>query len=372
MKRSLSVLLLPLLLAACGPNTPITPEPSTPKPQQGQPETGFTWVNEPLVLWQNQSLYDFTYWVNHDPLQLAGYWKQTYEGNGAFRNEQYSLAWGSWSQDNSVSLVFNGTTGRWVEMNMTFTATEGPVGTSGVKTVYVTDASGSRYYSLQKRDLSGQPIAQGIAEGFGDGRRLPDVIKHGDAKFSSGAEAYTWVMDQPVPRYALTLTHVVFSNDYRVHPLKTCADITSYCSSTAATLTDAIKQRAWILNGGGNVSVRLLDGGKAEVRYLGEDGAASPRTYQVGYTYLPASASAPERIVFEKLSSPDAALTAAVNRLMSVGNGQLAVYAYGGEAVRGTYTPVQQGVKSKTFQYNKQAINDILTKWDPEAPPVVN
>lgn len=368
MKKA-SVLLVGLLLAACSPQE--TPQPVVNKPTQGQPLPGFEWVQKPLALWQTQSLYDVSYWVRYDPVQLSSYTRQTYQGNNTFSYEQYSLNYGDWKADPSQTLVFNSKTNDWAELEPTFTATEGPVGTSNVKSIYVTDASGTRYYSIQQRDLSGKPIRDGLSAGFGDGRSLPDVIKNGTATFSPGAKAYIWTMDQKDPLYTIVRTHYVFTSRDDVIPLQTCPTISDDCSSTASTLSEAISEQAWILNGGGNVSVRLLTSGKAEVRYTGEDGNASPQTFQVNYTYSPATKGAPERIVFDPLTSSDQNLTQAVSKLLSTGNGQLAVYQYDDQAVRGIYIPPQTGIYSKTYQYNKQAINDILTKWSPDAPPVV-
>lgn len=370
MKKYLPLLALSsLLLASC--RGPDTPQPNVTGPTQNQLQPGFTWVPEPLTVWQQQSLYDFSYWVEYDPVQLSTYSRQTYLGNNKFGVDQYSLSYSTWQEDPATALVFNPANSQWAELGASFTATEGPVGTSGVKSVYVTDPSGTKYYSLQKRELSGRPISEGIANGFGDGRGLPTVIKNGTATFSAGAEAYTWVMDQKDPIYAINRTHRVFTTIYYTDPLKTCATISNSCSSTATSLSAAINAKAWIINGGGNVSVRLQGGNKADVTYTGEDGNAAPQTFQVNYTYSQASGGAPERIIFDDLVSSDATLTAAISKFLAVGNGKLAVYNYGGKAVRGIYIPSQTGILSKSFQYNKVAINDILTKWNPSAPPVL-
>lgn len=361
-----------LLLASCngGGTKTQPPEPAEPPPTQGQPDPNFSWVREPLALWQQQSLYDFGYWVTYDPIQLSTYSRQSFTGGNRFDVEYYSLSYGDWEEDVRTSLLYSKAARAWVEQGATFTATEGLVGSSGIKTVHVTDTSGTRYYSLQERDLGGLPIAQGIADGFGDGRSLPPVIKNQTARFSTGARAYTWVMDQLDPGFFINRTHYVFTDRYDLDPLKTCTTISSSCSSTASSISDAIARNAWILNGGENVSVRLLKDGKAEVRYLGGDGVAAS-VYQVGYRHEQATSSAPERLIFDHLNASDPRVTAEVTRLLAVGNGKLAVYAYNGQAVRGSYIPAQTGLRSKSYQYNKQAMDDILTKWSPAAPPTL-
>jgi len=374
-KPLLLTLLAPMILAACGATNPppVTPAPSPSQqpPVQGQPAPNFNWVREPLALWQQQSLYDFSYWVMYDPLQLSSYVRQTYSGDNRFDVDAYSLSYSYWKSDPATSLVYSKAKQAWNEQSVSFTATEGPVGSAGIKTVHVTDQAGTKYYSIQERDLSGLPIAQGIHDGFGDGRGRPDTIKNNSATFSNGAKAYTWIMDQVDPEFSIDRVHRVFSNQYDLLPLRTCTTISTDCTSDAATIDDAIAKNAWILNGGGNVSIRLLSNSKAEVRYTGNDGTAPPNTYQISYSHVPATNSTPERLVFGDLSSGDPALTTAVTNSLNVGNGKLAVYMYGNQAVRGTFIAPQMGIRSTTYQYNKQAINDIFTKWDPEVPSVL-
>lgn len=359
-----------LFLASCG--GPTTNPPKTTPPKNSP---GFSWVDEPLQLWQKQSIYNMSYWANRNPLQLSSYFQQSYVGNNRFVNKNYSLtSYGSntWREDRYENLIFDIGKNNWAETDGTFTATEGPVGSAGVKTVYVTDATGTRYYSLEKRDLTGKSLLEGLTPGFGDGRLLPDNIKDGSAKFSANAEAYTWVMDLKNPVYAISRIHYVFTENYELLPVKTCTNISDYCYSGVESLSEAISKNAWILNGGGNVSVQLKSNGKAEVVYKGEDGKGDPQTFTVNYAYSATSPGAPERIVFDELKSSDNALTQQVAKAMALADTRLAFYSYNGEVVRGTYTPVQTGVRSQAYQYNKQAINDILTQWTPQAPPVAD
>jgi hypothetical protein len=364
-----------LLLASCNsnplpPQPSVPPQPTTPSPVQGQPDSNFNWVREPLALWQQQNLFDFSYWVTYDPVQLSSYSRQVYVGGDRFDTQTYSLSSGNWRQDAATTLLYSKTARTWAEQGATVTATEGPVGNAGIKTVHVTDASGTRYYSLQERDLSRLPISQGISDGFGDGRSLPSVIKNQTAQFSAGARAYTWIMDQVDPGFYINRVHYVFTNQYDLEALKTCSAITASCTSTASSISDAVAKNAWILNGGENVSVRLVGNGQAEVRYLAE-GATAPTIYPVSYRHEPATSDTPERLVFGDLNASDPTVTAAVTKLLAVGNGKLAVYVYSGQAVRGVYVPAQTGMRSKSYQYNAQAIDDILTKWSPAAPPTL-
>ena len=371
MKHTYLLIACAFLLASCNSGSVVTSLPNQLQPVQGKPIPNFSWVQEPLALWQQQSLYNFNYWVTYDPIQLGAYTRQTYAGNNSFDVETFSESYFGWRADSTSALIYSNTNHVWNELSPSFTATEGPVGSSGIKTVHVTDETGTRYYSLQERDMSGQPIAQGVAGGFGDGRRLPDVIANNTAIFSPGAKAYNWVMDQINPEFFIDRNHIVFSNQYELHPLMTCDTISSYCSAVATSINDAITKNAWILNGGRNVSIRLLGNGKAEVRYTGKDGTATPNIYQINYSYIQSTDGTPERLVFNDLSSSDAALTAAVTSSLAVGDGKLAVYTYSGQAVRGTFMAAQTGIQSRFYQYNKQAINDIFTKWDPAVSPVI-
>lgn len=368
-KLNLAVALVgALLLAGCRPQDT---KPTNPTPQ---PEAGFTWVKEPLQLWQQQNLYSFNLWADRERVELAAYTRQSYVNGNQFAVAQYSLTGhGSttWQEDPTTSLVFDIRQNNWAEVGSNFTATEGPVGTAGVKTVHVIDAIGSKYYSLERRDLSGQPIINGITEGFGDGRDFPEVIQNGSAKFSQGAEAYTWIVDQKDPIYAIDRMHYIFTSRYETYPVKTCEDISPYCSSTADTLSEAIDQKAWILNSGENLSIRLQGNGQAEVRFNDPENSDKSAVFTIKYTYTKASNGSPERIVFDEIKDNDSLINSKIAKMISLGDSRLAFYAYDGQVVRGTYSPARDGIKSKSFQYNKQAINDIMTKWYPVAAPVL-
>lgn len=59
---------------------------------------------------------------------------------------------------------------------------------------------------------------------------------------------------------------------------------------------------------------------------------------------------------------------------LAFGDGQVAWYEYEYEnkVVDGSYLMPTMGLQSTQYSYNKVAINDILTKWNPSNNPVLN
>ena len=57
---------------------------------------------------------------------------------------------------------------------------------------------------------------------------------------------------------------------------------------------------------------------------------------------------------------------------LAFGDGQVAWYEYENKVVDGSYLMPTMGLQSTQYSYNKVAINDILTKWNPSKNPVLN
>ncbi|WP_171530212.1 hypothetical protein [Acinetobacter defluvii] len=374
----LSSLMSALLLTACGggsdsnDNSTVEPKPEPPKPAEYVPsqyktlKDNFKYVQDPLTEVKNNNLYDFGYWVDGNPLELSSYSYLYSKDDKVFKTKEYSTNRNStqWQEDPKPSLVFNIAQNKWVESQGDMTVSQGPVGTEGIKTLYIQSDTGIKYYTLTEKSLAGLSIAQGINQGFGNGIPLPESVK--TQYFSTGAKAYAWVQDITQPNYYISRTHYVFSSTNTPHPIYTC-NSTSYCSSTAATLDKAIELKGWYKNTGGNGLIRLNDKQVANVTVYDAEQKKN-LDYTIKYELIAAKQGTPKHILF---TATDTATKEALKTYFSAGDSQLAWYEYDKQVVEGFYSLPINGLQSTHYSYNKTAVNDILTKWNPSKRPVL-
>jgi hypothetical protein len=338
--------------------------------QPEQPTQGFSYITEPLAFMNQGSRYNEpSYWSDSNPVELASYSMEYVQDVNKFAVKTYSTNGASsniWKNDPRTQLVFSIQGNKWVEINGgEKQATEGLIGTSGIKTVNITDSQGIQYYTMLERDLTGKMIVEGITSGFGDGRQLPSAAN--TAMFSDGAKAYTWIRDVLTPNYNIPRTHYVFTTRNEVMPIYACVNIGA-CSTKVGTLQEAITKQAWLRNGGQSASIRVKSGDKAEL--LVKDPVTNVNSmYIINYQLINATMGNPVRIIFD---TPEAVAKKALSDYFGVNDAQLAWYEYDGQVVRGSYQPPIKGQVSQSYQYNKTAINDILTKWFPSKSPVLD
>ena len=340
--------------------------------QPVQPPQGFSYIADPLAFMNQGNRYTLLdFWTSLDPVQIAAYQMEYLQGVNKFAVNTYTTSGpnsNTWRTDNFPELIFSVSQHKWIEsINGIKQAADGLVGTSGVKTVYIADDQGVKYYTLLEQDLSGKTLADGISPGFGDGYKWPNVTRN--VVFNNGAKAYTWIRDVITPIYYIPRNHFVFSTRNDVYPVYSCVNIAA-CSSTSNTLNDAITQQAWIRNGGNTASIRVKAGNQAEL--LVTDSVTKINSmYIINYQLLAATTNEPARIVFSTVEAVAKQALANYFGLLDGQNAQMAWYEYNGQVVRGTYTAPVKGQVSQSYQYNQTAINDILTKWSPAKSAVL-
>lgn len=328
-------------------------------PVQIQPEEGFKYAPDPLKVWESQPNYSYSYWADRTPLQLSSHHIRAVAG-GAVVPMQYTISYGSWREDHATSLVFNPQSQAWVESAGKLSVAQGPVGSSGAKTVLVHSDTGTLYYSMQVRDIAGEALSDWV--GKGDGIPLPKAVE--GKRFAPGAQAYRWVVERPDSAFEISRSYVVFTTRYYTYPLYNCASVGS-CSRTPATLQEAISSQAWFRNLGRTAVLQLGANQQATLTITGENGEKT--THTLGYQAHAATAKAPAHIRF---SAPDQAAREAMEKDLDEGE-NLALFEYKGEVVRGTYLPAASGVLDPYTYFNKQGMNDIMTQWSPRMPAVL-
>ncbi|MFC2997313.1 hypothetical protein ACFODO_19075 [Acinetobacter sichuanensis] len=377
----LSSLVSTLLLTACGggsdsdDNNAVEPKPEPPKPAEYVPsqyktlKDNFKYVQDPLTEVKNNNLYDLSYWVDENPLELSSYSYLYSKDDKTFKTQEYSTNKYSsqWREDPRSALVFNIAQNKWVETQGDMTVSQGPVGTEGIKTLYIQSDTGIKYYTLTEKTLEGLSLAQGINQGFGNGIPLPESVKN--QYFTKGAKAYAWVQDITQPNYSINRTHMVFSSTNTPHPIYTCNTVSSYCSTTAPTFEKAIESKAWYQNTGRNGVIRLNDKQVADVAVFDKE-QNKTLNYTIKYELIAAKQGAPKHILF---TASDTAAKEALKTYFSANDSQIAWFEYGEKAqvVEGNYSLPIKGLQSTYYSYNKIAVNDILTKWSPRKNPVL-
>lgn len=329
-------------------------------PVQIQPEEGFKYAPDPLKVWESQPNYSYYYWLHKNPMELAAYSIKAVAENAVLPVE-YTVRDGSWIEDNRKFLVFNPKRQAWVESAGKQSVAQGPVGSSGAKTVLVQSDTGTLYYSMQVRDIAGEALSDWV--GKGDGIPLPKAVE--GKRFAPGAQAYRWVVERPGPSFEINRSYGAFSGDsYSTRPLYNCASVGS-CSRTPATLQEAISTRAWFRNTGETAVLQLEANQRATLTVTEENGAKT--THTLGYQLHAATAKAPAHMRF---TPSDQAAREAMERELREGE-NLALFEYDGEVVRGSYLPAASGVLEPSVYFNKQGINDIMTQWSPRMPAVL-
>lgn len=363
-----------VFLTACGSDSnddnPVTP----PKDEAYVPSQyknlsdNFKYVVEPLTEIQQNYLYNMSYWVDENPLIISSYSYLFPAVNGQFKTQIYTTSGPSgqnWLQDSATSLLFNIAKNTWIESDGALTMSQGPVGTEGIKSLYVKSDTGVNYYTLTEKNLSGLSLDQGMNPGFGNGIQLPDAIK--TRYFSAGAKAYAWVQDITQPVYSIRRTHMVFSSTYKVHPINSCRSVSRYCSSISSNLEDAIQNQAWYLNTGKNGSIQIRDQHTADMEVFNAE-LQQNQNYTLNYQVVAAQQGQPKHILF---TPPNAQTLKVLQDYFNAGDGQLAWYEYNNQVVNGDYSLPIKGLQSSQYSYNKTAINDILTQWTPRKNPVL-
>lgn len=366
----LTGLVCSLFLTACGGDSDDgNPVGNSYVPSQYKNlKDNFTYVAEPLSEIQRNALYDVGYWVDENPLIISNYSYLYQASNRQFKSLTYATSGPNdrhWRQNPSTDLVFNIGQNRWIESDGALSISQGPVGTEGIKSLYVKSDTGVNYYTLTEKDLSGLSLAQGMKQGFGNGLQLPDAIK--TRYFSRGAKAYAWVQDITQPIYSIQRSHTVFESSSNLSPIYSCRRISEYCTSTSSNLEHAIRNQGWYLNTGKNASIQLIDQQTAEaIAYDAE--LKQTLTYTLNYQVVAAKHGQPKHLLF---SAPNMQTLKMLQDYFSVGDGQLAWYEYDDQVVNGDYSLPVRGQQSSQYSYNKIAINDILTQWIPRKNPVL-
>ncbi|RRD43485.1 hypothetical protein EII18_02755 [Comamonadaceae bacterium OH3737_COT-264] len=329
-------------------------------PVQIQPEEGFKYAPDPLKVWESQPNYSYSYWVERNPLELSSYSIQAVTSGGV-EPARYTISGSKWRKDVSGRLVFNPKLQKWVQSSGKLNVTQGPVGSSGAKTVLVHGDTGTLYYSMQIRDIAGDALSDWV--GKGDGIPLPEAVQ--GKLFTDGAQARRWVVERPEPSFRISQSHWPFTNRHDQYPLYNCETVSRNCSSTPSSLQEAIASRAWFRNLSKMAVLRLGDGNQASLTITQENGEKV--THALGYQLHAATAKAPAHIRF---SAPDQAAREAMEKELDEGE-NLALFEYGGDVVRGTYLPAASGVLDPYTYFNKQGMNDIMTQWSPRMPAVL-
>ncbi|MCV7065437.1 hypothetical protein H7H51_06465 [Mycolicibacterium farcinogenes] len=88
--------------------------------------------------------------------------------------------------------------------------------------------------------------------------------------------------------------------------------------------------------------------------------------YPLKYTVT--DSEGPARITFE---ARDPAAEPDFRKAFGANTGEFAFYEYNGQVVTGDWQPAGKTTRD-FFGFNRVAVNDILTKWAPARPAVVN
>ena len=366
----LSGLVSALFLTACGGDS----DDGHPVDNQYVPsqykslKDNFTYVKEPLSEIQRHSLYDLGYWVDENPLIISSYSYLFQANSRQFKSLSYANSAPNdrhWRENPSTALIFNIEQNKWLESDGTLNISQGPVGTEGIKSLYVKSDTGINYYTLTEKNLAGLSLDQGLKQGLGNGLQLPAQIKH--RYFSRGAKAYAWVQDITQPMYSIRRSHTAFDATRNLHPIYNCRSISDYCASTSSSLVHAIQNQGWYLNTGKNASIQIIDQQSAQATVFDAE-LKQTLTYTLNYQVVAAKQGQPKHLLF---SAPNAQTLKMLQDYFGVGDGQLAWYEYNNQVVNGDYALPIRGQQSTQYSYNKTAINDILTQWTPRKNPVL-
>ncbi|WP_441961856.1 hypothetical protein [Mycolicibacterium houstonense] len=357
------------LVAACGggesaEHGPIkqtsAPPESAPSAtlDQPAPEHGAVADTDPL-----KALADGVFMVTRDaratPAEIAGYQSLIATGD-SLKTSTFIFADGSWRPKDVSQLIFSPSKGEWVESDRSFTVSAGPQGGSGWPTVESVGASGTGFYTLYRTDLSGAPLPDGLKRAMSEGAVLPESVTA--ATFSAGAVAFDMAHTAVDPEF--TLDRIPQRNAApKVRPVQACGTPSAECTTVATTLAEATGNGGQFTNASGIARIQLGPDGKGIfIMNVGATELHNPLKYTV------TDSEGPARITFEAI---DPAAEPDFRKAFGANIGEFAFYEYNGQVVTGDWQPAGKTTHD-FFGFNRVAVNDILTKWAPARPAVVN
>lgn len=325
---------------------------------QPAPAQGAVADTDPL-----KSLTDGVFMVTREakatPAQIGGYQSLIATGD-SLKSSTFIFADGSWQPKEVTQLIFSPSKGEWVESDRSFTVSAGPQGSGRWPTVESVGPSGTGLYTLYRTDLSGAPLPEGLKRAMNEGAVLPEPVT--TATFSAGAVAFD--MAQTAVDAEFTLDRIPQrSGQPKVRPVEACGTPSAECATVATTLAEATGNGGQFTNAAGTARIQLEPNGKGIfITNLGATELHNPLTYTV------TDSDGPARITFKAV---DPAAEPSFRKAFGANVGEFAFYEYNGQVVTGDWQPAGKATHD-FFGFNRVAVNDILTKWAPQRPAVVN
>lgn len=338
-----------------GPQTPATAAP----PTQPELRPGASADNDPLTTLRT-GLFAPLRRAGTDPVHIAGYRATTMPTPDSLAvNTMAAKSDGSWTPVPFERLAWAADKQDWVASDNTQRAAPGPTGSRGWPTVEAESIYGKTVTTYSFTDLTGRPLVEGIDPGWSEGAALP--ASAATATYSPGARSYFESITQVDPFYAID--RIRMGGGYQLQTMNACGMdddvVTIECDTPAVSFDDARTRYGVYPNSTRTASLRFSR--KGDAFFVGTE---APVAEKVDVTV--SSDDGPERLTF---STPDPAIAQKFSRLFGTDIENFALYAFRGQVVGGV---IQPGGTTTTNAglFNRVAINDVLTRWDPALPPV--
>jgi hypothetical protein len=245
---------------------------------------------------------------------------------------------------------------KWIDTDHTETLSAGPNGSRDWPTVKSVSDYGTVYYTVNYRDLAGQPFANGLPKGFSEGLPLPTSAH--DATFSPGARAYATTTTVIGPVYQIADIANRDTRSRQFFSVYSCQDPVPRCDTAATSLDQVARQGGRVDNFSGSAFL-VFD----------TDGRATLSTPSVGIplanlTYRVVTDDDPHLIRLQA-AHPDDEQKFAQAFGFTLKN--FACFEYNGEVTIGNARP-SYNTTNEFAGFNRIAMNDLLTHWTPQMP----
>jgi hypothetical protein len=265
----------------------------------------------------------------------------------------------AWESLDSPEIVWSAAQAKWVTTDRTETLSTGPLGSRDQPTVKSVADYGTSYYTVSYNDLEGQPLADGLPDGFSEGGRLPGSTR--DAKFSPGARSYETTTTLIGPIYLVVqIANAITKVSQRFH-VYSCDPPSPDCQSVATTLDQVVTHGGKVTNFAGTAELDFDGGGNATLRPVGADIAFANLTYRLS------NDDDPHRITLQAAHADD---DKKFSQAFGINLKTFALYEYDGEVTLGNARP-SYNTTTEFAGYNRTAINDLLSHWTPQMPDVL-
>ena len=267
-----------LMTIAAGCSKAVAGQPVAGKLPQGVLSPHFTPEPDPLHVFKD-GLFEPLVEPRPDNVRIPGY-RLRIAPDGTTSKvsiQDYNPFERTWEPLHSPETVWSPTQAKWVTTERTETLSAGPKGSRDWPTIKSVADYGTSYYTVSVNELAGRPLAEGLAEGFSEGLKLPDSTRN--VRFSPGARSYQTTTTLIGPIYLVTMVANAITRVPQYFHVDSCDPPIPDCQDVATSLEQVVNQGGRVQNFSGSAELEFDANGNATLHPVDSDIAFANLTY---------------------------------------------------------------------------------------------